>query len=180
MTALRPLTLALILASTMALGLGLPDPPEALLLQSWPEPVAAPPVIVTDLAGGRLDLERFRGRPLFLNFWATWCVPCREEMPALDRLHDTYGNGRLVVLVVNFKESAESVQTFVRAQKLALPVALDRDGSASQQLRVRGLPESFLIDAQGRLVWRAIGARPWDSPAARVYFGRLLGAAGNP
>jgi thiol-disulfide isomerase/thioredoxin len=132
-------------------------------------------VALSDLDGRPVALDQFRGRVVFLNFWATWCVPCRQEMPALARLHEAYRQHGLVILTVNFKETESQVRAFVRELQLDLVIALDRDGRASQRFRVQGLPVSLLIDRDGRILWKAIGAREWDSPEMRSYLDRVVG-----
>jgi thiol-disulfide isomerase/thioredoxin len=144
------------------------------MVQPFVEPMAMPPVVLADVAGREVRVADLRGQTVFLNFWATWCVPCREEMPALEALHRTYGPRGFVVLAVNYKESGPSVRRFVRDLGLSMPIAIDPDGSASQALRVRGLPVTFLIDRNGWLVWKAIGAREWNGPDGKGYLDRLL------
>jgi thiol-disulfide isomerase/thioredoxin len=153
---------------------GQAEPPEGLALQRFIEPVLAPTVPLTTLAGQSLALDQFRGRVVFLNFWATWCVPCRQEMPALERLHQAYRDRGLVILTVNFKESESQVRAFVQELGLDMAVALDRDGAASRRFRVHGLPVSLLIDPEGYILWKAIGAREWDTPEMRTYLDRVV------
>jgi len=151
-----------------------PDPPASLLVQPFADPVPLPAVALTDLEGRTLGAAELRGKLVLLNFWATWCVPCRAEMPALDVLYRANRERGFVVLAVNFKESAPDVRRFVQAANVSFPIALDLDGSASGALGVRGLPVSFLLDAEGKLLWKAIGSRAWAGPDAQVYLDRLL------
>jgi len=95
-------------------------------------------------------------------------------MPMLDALYRAYRERGFLVLAVNFKESAPDVRRFVQTVNLSFPIALDLDGSASGALRVRGLPVSFLIDADGKLLWQTIGSRDWNSPDALAYLERVL------
>jgi len=119
-------------------------------------------------------LEDLKGKVVFLNFWATWCVPCREEMPAMERLYREYGERGLVVLAVNFQESPDTVKRFMRELHLTFPTVLDSDGAAARDFAVRGLPVSFLLSRDGRILWQAIGSREWDGAEARAYFKRML------
>jgi thiol-disulfide isomerase/thioredoxin len=137
--------------------------------------VKAPAVVGTDLEGHHIRLEDFRGRVVFLNFWATWCVPCREEMPAMERLYRDYKSHGLVVLAVNFQEDTEAVKAFVRDLKLTFPVILDPEGAAATAYLVRGLPVTSFIDRDQHVVGRAIGPREWDSKSGRAYIQALLG-----
>jgi thiol-disulfide isomerase/thioredoxin len=155
------------------------EPPEGLALQRFAEPIPVPAASLSDLDGRPLALDQLRGQVVFLNFWATWCVPCRQEMPALERLHEAYRERGLVILAVNFKEPVSHVRAFVQELRLHMAVALDRDGSASQRFRVHGLPVSLLIDRDGHILWKAIGAREWDTPEIRAYLDRLVGGAGG-
>jgi thiol-disulfide isomerase/thioredoxin len=152
------------------------EPPEALLVQSYPNPLPLPAVILTDGDDRQVALDRFLGQVVLLNFWATWCVPCRAEMPEIERLHRAYRDRGFVVVGVNFKESPGQVQGFMTQQQLTFPALLDRDGSASAMLRVVMLPVTLLLDREGRALWRAIGAREWDTPPTRAYLDRLLAA----
>ncbi len=99
-------------------------------------------------------LSDFRGRPVLLNFWATWCVPCRTEMPALQEAHDTEG---VVVLAVNSQESDTVVSNFLDEYGLTFPAAIDREGSVRQHYGVLGLPATFFIDPDGILRARNFG-----------------------
>jgi thiol-disulfide isomerase/thioredoxin len=135
----------------------------------------APAVVGTDLEGHSLRLEDFRGRVVFLNFWATWCIPCRQEMPAMERLYRDFKARGLVVLAVNFQEDPEEVKAFVRDLKLTIPVVLDPAGAAATAYLVRGLPATFLIDRNQLVSGRAIGPREWDGENGRAYIQALLG-----
>ncbi|NPA05884.1 MAG: redoxin domain-containing protein [Chloroflexi bacterium] len=111
---------------------------------------AAPDFTLPALNGGTISLQDYRGRVVLLNFWATWCTPCREEMPLLDAVHREYGP-EVVVLAINVGESADEVQRFVMAHNLQLPIALDEDMHLSQRYGVRGYPTTFIIDPQGNI-----------------------------
>jgi hypothetical protein len=95
-------------------------------------------------------------------------------MPALDALYRAYRDRGFLVLAVNFKESAPDVRRFVQDTNVNFPIALDVDGSVSGALKVRGLPVSFLLDPDGRLLWKAIGAREWNGPDDHAYLNRVL------
>ncbi|HSB78470.1 MAG TPA: TlpA disulfide reductase family protein [Candidatus Methylomirabilis sp.] len=135
----------------------------------------APTVVGTDLDGHSIRLEDFRGRVVFLNFWATWCIPCRQEMPAMERLYRDFKSRGLVVVAVNFQEDPGAVKAFVRDMKLTFPVVLDPSGAAATAYFVRGLPATSFIDRDHRVVGRAIGPREWDSKGGRAYIRALLG-----
>ena len=138
------------------------------------EVVEAPDIVGPGLDGKTIRLEGFRGKAVFLNFWATWCIPCRQEMPAMERLYQEYKERGFVVLAVNVMEGLGAVKAFVQELKLTFPVVLDPDGKASMAYLVRGLPATYLIDRNQILVGRAIGAREWDGKDARAYIQALL------
>jgi peroxiredoxin len=164
-----------------ALLLGLPglaaaagDPLTALGLTAPKERVEGPAFALPDLTGKTVRLGDFRGRLVFLNFFATWCGPCREEMPALERIHRIHKGQGLVVLAVDMQESAKTVRAFRDDLKLTFPLVLDADGVVGLKYGARALPVSFLINRNGSIRWRAVGARPWDDTPAREYFARLI------
>ena len=150
------------------------DPMQALGLVAPNEAVAAPEFSLPELAGKKVQLKTLRGSLVFLNFFATWCEPCREEMPGMERLFRAHKDKGLVVLAVNMQESAKRVRPFVQELKLSFPIALDEDGTVGRDYGVRALPVSFLIGRDGRILWRAIGGRDWESTQARRLFAELV------
>ncbi|BAU48930.1 alkyl hydroperoxide reductase [Sulfurifustis variabilis] len=140
-------------------------PPGLIALDGRP----APGLRLPDLDGRTVDLKAFRGRWVMVHFWASWCAPCRREMPALARAAAGFGKDIALVLV-NTAETEEEAFAFLGAVAPDLPSLLDRDGSATERWQPRGLPASFFVDPGGRLRWIALGGRPWDSPA----YARLL------
>ncbi len=146
----------------------------ALGIQPAKELVEAPSVVGTDPDGNTIRLEDFRGKVVFLNFWATWCIPCRLEMPAMERLYQEFKGRGLVVLAVNVQEGPQAVRAFLREHKLTFPVVLDPKGAAAMTYLVHGLPATYLIDRKLRIVGRAFGAREWDSKDGRAYIRALL------
>jgi len=127
--------------------------------------------------GKAVALATLKGQVVLLNFWATWCPPCREEMPSMERLHREFRGQGLALLGVNVEENPKQVARFVRDFQLTFPTLLDVDGEVTRLYRVRGLPATFLIDRTGRVVGHVIGARDWASPAARTLARSLLAAA---
>jgi peroxiredoxin len=143
------------------------DPLRALDLMG-PAPTAAPrDFTVPTPDGSSLALTDLRGRVVLLNFWATWCVPCREEMPAMERLHRRFKDQGFVVLAISIDAPGTSaIVPFARQLGLTYPIGLDAKKALARQYGVRGLPASFLLDRTGAVVGRALGPREWDSPAA--------------
>jgi len=147
---------------------------QALGLQAPNEAVAAPEFSLPDLAGKTVHLKALRGKLVLLNFWATWCGPCREEMPGMERLFRAYQDKGFAVVAVNLHESVKTVRPFVQELKLSFPTVLDVEGSVSREYGVRALPVTFLVGRDGNIVWRAIGGRDWESAAARKLFAQLV------
>lgn len=139
-------------------------------------PIPAPEILMTDRQGKPVQLSDYRGHPVLLNVWATWCKPCVAEMPALVRLQTELPG--LVVLPVSMdRGGAKVVEAFYTEHKIAnLPVLLERELSVRRQLRPRGLPLTLLIDAAGNEVGRALGEVAWDDPAIIAAIRPFLGA----
>ena len=109
------------------------------------------------LNGETVQLADLRGKPVVINFWATWCPPCIEEMPLLEATAQRYSD-RLVVVGVDYAEDAQTVQAFVDTFGITFPIALDSDGAASAQYYVRSYPTTFFVDAEGVLRAQHLGA----------------------
>jgi peroxiredoxin len=120
-----------------------------------------------------------RGNPVFLNFWATWCGPCRQEMPSMQRLYRELGGQGLAMLAINEKESAAQVANFMRSYGLGFPALLDVDGRVSSAYRVWGLPTTFLIDGSGNIIGMKSGPRDWASLEVVQALRSLLPEKGN-
>lgn len=125
------------------------------------------------------SLEDLRGRVVFVNFWATWCPPCRDEAPSLERLYRRYAPSGLEVLAVSIDEPAalEAVQTFVKELDLTVPVLLDPERDTYRRYQATGVPETFVVGPDGRVVERLVGPREWDDPRYAALVERLLGVA---
>lgn len=106
--------------------------------------------------GEQLQLSSFKGKVVLINFWATWCVPCREEMPLLQSFADQY-SGELVVLGINYDEEARDIQEFIDSLDLTFPILLDHDGKVTSLYRIRGFPSSIFIDKSGILRYQHVG-----------------------
>jgi cytochrome c biogenesis protein CcmG/thiol:disulfide interchange protein DsbE len=163
-----------IVAVTAAIGasvLGL-----ALWLYGRTPPVA-PDFAVPDLDGQAVRLSAYRGRVVLVNLWATWCPPCREEIPSMQRLHDRLKDKGFVLLAVSEDEGgAAGVKAFVQQMKVTFPVLLDPDGDVGRKYEIWGFPESFLLDRDGRVVERVIGPRDWSTPEQIARIEALLAA----
>ncbi|MGH7267027.1 MAG: TlpA disulfide reductase family protein [Candidatus Rokuibacteriota bacterium] len=180
-TVAAPLLVALV-GVGLAVGLGAPglradaDPYAALMLTRVTPSIEGQDFTVPRLGGGSLSLAAYRGQVVFLNFWATWCVPCRVEMPAMERLYGRLRDKGLVVLAVSIDADAdpEPVRLFVREHRLTFPVGLDRKLRVVNLYGVRALPSTLLLDRSGRIVARAFGIREWDGADAVALLEELL------
>ena len=120
-------------------------------------------------------LADYKGKVVFLNFWATWCEPCREEMPGMERLHRAYKDRGLVVLAVSLdSQGASVVNPFLKKFGLTFPVALDPKMTVRERYGVWAVPSTFIIDRAGKRVLFANGAREWDGKAAHALMESLL------
>lgn len=137
---------------------------------------SAPDFHAVDLRTGRpVRLADYRGKVVLLNIWATWCQPCRFEMPALERLsHHFPGTDFHVVAVSVDTEDSSVVSAFAKQLGLTFDILHDQPGKIQAQYQTTGVPESFVINAQGRIVKKVIGAVEWDSPVNEVLIRRLL------
>jgi cytochrome c biogenesis protein CcmG/thiol:disulfide interchange protein DsbE len=135
---------------------------------------AAPDFTLPTAEGKQVSLRDYRGKVVFLNFWATWCIPCREEMPALERLHQVYQTQGLAVVSVDLKESAEQVQAFFQKHGLSFPALLDQSGSVFRDYLVAGMPTTYLIGRDGMLFARGVGGRDWTRAEAHDLIKELL------
>jgi len=125
-----------------------------------PAPVAgapAPDFTLTSLAGGQVKLSSLKGQVVLVNFWATWCIPCRAEMPAIQQAYNARKGQGFTVLAVNLNESRQDIQTYVDTLNVSFPVLLDAGDSISNLYRVRGYPTSFFIDRRGTVAIENVG-----------------------
>ena len=136
---------------------------------------AAPDFTLDLLGGGSVTLSDLRGQPVMVNLWASWCIPCRLEMPAIQKVYNDYRDLGLVVLAVNAtnQDSAAKAAEFVRDHGLTFPVPLDRDGSVSALYALRGLPTTFFIDRDG-VVRSVVVGGPMSEAAIRSKVEELL------
>jgi thiol-disulfide isomerase/thioredoxin len=124
--------------------------------------------------GHPVSLAALSGRVVLLNFWATWCLECRPEMPVIERLHRDLGPQGLTVLAVNAREGTPAVRAYARELGLTFALVLDPKGDIGRKYGVIGIPTTFLIGRDGRAVAFAVGPRAWGSPPARALLQALL------
>jgi cytochrome c biogenesis protein CcmG, thiol:disulfide interchange protein DsbE len=123
----------------------------------------APDFALPDLDDKTVKLSDFRGKVVFLNFWATWCKPCREEMPSMEVLYKNFENNGLVVLAVSIDRvtTKKDIPPFVKGMSLSFPVLVDSWGQTDKRYKLMGVPETYVIDQQGVLREKVIGPRDW-------------------
>src|SRR5258705_3414627 len=138
----------------------------------------APDFNLRDGGGGIASLGGNRGNLTLLNFWATWCGPCREEMPSMEQLSRSFGGQGFTILAVNQRESATQVERFMKTNGLNFRAPLDTDGRVSNSYRVYGIPVSYLIDANGQAIGMKSGSRDWAAREVVDVFCKLIGDGG--
>ena len=135
----------------------------------------APDFTLTTLTGETISLSDLRGRPVFINFWATWCPPCRAEMPDIQAAYERYAGQGLVILGVNMAEPPGPVAAFVQEFGLTFPIPMDRDGRVATMYRIRAIPTSFFVDREG--VIRSMFIGPMNGPIIEERLGQIMGEA---
>ena len=127
-----------------------------------------------DIDGDSHRLSSYQGKVVFLNFWATWCGPCRAEMPSMQRLYEELGDEGFVILAVNLQEKTGIVEKFIDEYRLTFPVLMDISGGVGALYAVRSIPTTYLIDQNGKVFGGLIGTREWDTPELIDVFRRIL------
>ena len=135
---------------------------------------ATPAFALSDLEGRPHRLADYRGKVVLINFWATWCEPCREEMPSMNRLRASLAGRPFEVLAVNLAESEPRIRRFMEQVPLDFPVLLDRDSSAAKAWKARILPASFLVGPDGRIAYSQVGELDWSKQDITQLVTRLL------
>lgn len=143
-----------------------------------PEPnvTELPHFAATSLDGSTFDSSSLRGKPVFINIWATWCTECEKEIPVIQRVWDEYRKKGIVILGVNWKEPREKVEAYVKKHGMTFPILLDSDGSIMKKLHrsgTQGVPETYVVDSQSRRLAWLIGPGQWDSPPGRKFLDLL-------
>lgn len=133
-------------------------------LTKLPDTPPATDFVLTDLDGNQHRLSDYRGQVVIINFWATWCPPCRAEMPSMQRAWEQLEKDGILMLGINVGEDEDTVFQFTANYPVEFPLLMDSDSRVISQWPVRGLPTTFVIDPRGNIVYRAIGGREWDDP----------------
>lgn len=136
----------------------------------------APDVSVVSVAtGSHLKLSDLKGKVVLLNFWATWCPPCREEIPSMMKLDKAMAGKPFQMVAISIDEEGKpAIDSFFKESGMSLPAYLDESGASSKAYGITGVPESFIIDKQGVLVKKIIGGFAWDSPEVITFLEGLM------
>ena len=144
-------------------------------VQAAEEGMVAPNFKLKSLDGEEVSLSQFRGKYVLINFWATWCGPCKIEMPSLEALYQRFKNKNFVLLAIsNDMFGASIVKPFIKANHLNFTILLDQRLKASNAFGVTSLPSTFMIDPKGEIIGALFGAEEWASPSNILYFENLL------
>jgi thiol-disulfide isomerase/thioredoxin len=158
----------------LACAAALSDAVAAPALTPW-SGGAAPALSLKGLEGGAHTLGAYRGKVVLINFWATWCEPCRLEMPSIQRLRDRFGAKKFAVLAVNVDEPEARVRQYLSQSGVDLTVVMDPNKSATRDWGVRYLPVSFIVGPDGRVRYRVVGDLEWDSDTVVGVISQLIG-----
>lgn len=145
-------------------------PPGILALAPYP----APTLHLDDIDGEPYDLKDQIGYVVFVHFWASWCGPCRKEMPAIRRMAASLEREGLRIAMINTAEDEDTVFSFLAEYAPDAHPLMDRDGQVTEAWEPRGLPATYLVDRKGKVRYQALGGRPWDEPAYLAFLRSLL------
>lgn len=140
----------------------------------------APAFTLPALGGGEISLAANKGKFVFLNIWATWCGPCREEMPSMQRLYEKMAGGKFEMIALTIDEDITKVEEFVKEFNLTFPIALDPKQTIALQYKITGVPETYLISPDGVVMHHIIGPGEWDSPGIVSALSQAAGISAPP
>jgi len=164
-------------AFAAAAASGLParaQQPPAARREAWPRSRPTPALELPQWEGGAWRLADARGQVVVLNFWATWCEPCRAELPSLELLAQRHERDRLQVMAVNFRDGEATLRRFLAQQPLTLPILRDVDGAAARAWMVRIFPTTVVIGRDGRAAFFVVGEVDWTGPESRQWIASVL------
>ena len=163
---LKPLMVCLLLIASSSLAAAQGLPPLTHQLTPLQQPRQAPQLSFSNLDEETIDLKALNGKVVVVNFWATWCPPCRREMGSMERLYQATRDKGVEILAVNIGEDLDTVFSFLGTVEPSptFQMLFDSDAESMQRWGVKGLPTTFIIDTGGRIVYRAVGGREFDHP----------------
>lgn len=153
------------------------DYENALGIAMFKKKVKAPSFTLKDLDGNEVRLDDLKGKIVAINFWATWCPPCREEMPSMERLYRKFKDKDFIMLAIDLREDGRKVKAFKEEIGLSFPILLDSDGAVGWDYRITSIPTTYLVDREGYLIGSALGAREWSSTETFGLINQLLGTS---
>ncbi len=133
----------------------------------------APDFSLPSLGGKKVTLSEFKGKAVFLNFWATWCPPCKDEMPSMEKIYREQ-KGKLEILAVSIDKGSKEVEAFKKEYDLSFPILLDPDNLVAALYELAFVPTTYLIDRAGNVVFRETQYRDWTDPEARKLLDKVL------
>jgi thiol-disulfide isomerase/thioredoxin len=153
------------------------DPFSKIDIKSIKDKKTVPNITLMDLKGGNVELKNvIKGKVVFLNFWATWCGPCKEEMPSMEALYKEYKEKNFIFLTISVDyEGLPPVKAFIERTRYTFPVLLDPKNDTLDLFAVSRIPTTFIIDKEGRMIGRALGPRNWKSPEVEAILKQLIG-----
>ncbi len=146
----------------------------SLSIQRINPPQKAEDFTLRTLEGKRVSLKDYRGKVIFLNFWATWCGFCRIEMPSIEKLWQEFKEEDFAILAIDVQEEGKLVTSFMKKMNLSFPMLLDGKGKTARSYGIRGLPTTFFLNPKGEIIGKAVGARDWASEESFRLIGELL------
>jgi len=138
------------------------------------DPFSAPATELEDLDGESYSLKEDKGAWVFVHFWASWCGPCRKEMPAIQNMANTLQPEGLKLVMINTAEDEDTVFSFLSAHASNVRPLMDRDGQVTEKWQPRGLPATYLVDPDGQVRYQALGGRAWDTPPYMTFLRGLM------
>jgi len=143
-------------------------------IQVFNQPTSPQNFTLPLLSGGSASLTSYRGNVVLLNFWATWCPPCRYEMPSMETLYQRFKNQGFEILAVDLGEDTNTVRQFIQSHRYTFPVMLDTDSSIGSIYGIRGIPTTYIIDRRGMIIGVVNGAIDWSTPQVIAAFDALI------
>ena len=134
----------------------------------------APPLVLNNMDGETWDLSEARGHWAFVHFWATWCGPCRREMPTIQAIFPQFDPAELEIVLINTAESEDTVFSFLASVAPDITPLMDEDGLVTERWQPRGLPATFFVDPEGKLRYLALGDREWNTPLYLDFIKHLI------
>ncbi len=134
----------------------------------------APTFTLSDLNGKRFDLKSLRGKVVFINFWATWCPPCIEELPSMEMLNNSIPESSFQMLTILYNDKAEIAEAFAKKQGYTFPILVDPNTTVGKTYGITGVPETYIIDPEGILREKFLGPREWNSEHSFAIMNKYL------